>query len=1091
MRISFALICIIAALNVYAYDFVDSSGIAYDINNADLTATVTFKDNNYNNYSGNVIIPATVPFQGSSYTVNAIGDNAFRNCQNLTSITIGDNITSLGKRAFYACNKLNEITITPAVIAIGDYAFSDCSSLKHVNMSNNQPITIGVAAFMRCENLTNVNWISYNKLEGLGGVTSIETNAFASCYSLSEIMIPGNLQRMGSTIFNGCNSLNTITMMSEKPFSLKSDAFAIDASQVTIKVPMGIKAGNTARAYMQTNSWQGYTIAELPYSFIDNDYYTYHKTSSNSIELTGCNKAVNNVKVRNNIIDDKGDKYYITAIANQAFKRTEITGLDTSTTLKLDSIGTEAFAYCTNLSQVLLIEGLATMGSKAFTGCTSIQQIKIPSTLHVVPNEAFMECTNLSDLTLLHGVLQIDDNAFAHCTSITQVKLPRSVNKVSSLAFSGDFNLEYIDVDAESSFFTSVEGVLVELKHGEEFLEEELGEMDKLAIYPINKTESNFYIPCGISHISDYAFKDARNLKHLAVPPTIKTFGLDCFDNTHLEIINFRATEPVTVNNGALDDVNASTLIQVPVQSKPLYNNATPWSRFTNVTERYDVYHDNCFAYDWDNDDNIIIIDIKTPAVNNGVLEYPLDITLSSVEYITAGLKNTSTANVATSVKSLNLSNVGFAYIDTSDGINPLATLSQLESISISEDNPNFKLIDDVLLNFNENILYYYLRTKTDEQFNLFARVDTIMPQAFAANSHLQYFISNSKLKIIDAGAFENCNSLNKVKNASTVTFIGDKAFKGCPLSVFNGGDKLTCIGIEAFEGCDNLYYFPLAHGVIKSIGDRAFKDCSSLKNVTLPITLSDVGNNVFENCNNLIKTYFSSTITKMGTGIFKGCTSLNELWFCNNTPPTIDADMFEGINLQNAKLMIPQESFNSYSSDAYWGKFGEIKSSNLITNGADVNCDKSINTIDVSIIYSYILGMGMYATVGQMDVNRDGAVNASDITLIYRCILDGIEPMLSFKFENQDGDNIQQDIIINSSHQYIKALDQETDEYVKQGFYGDFDNDLVINLGMASINGIPHIEIIPISEGYAALVAIVNKNNTLHYRIYSLKIIQ
>ena len=78
-------------------------GIYYDFNNANQTATVTYRGSSYsayNEYTGDVVIPTTVTYSGNTYSVTSIGSSAFEGCSGLTSVTIPNSVTSIGMYAF-------------------------------------------------------------------------------------------------------------------------------------------------------------------------------------------------------------------------------------------------------------------------------------------------------------------------------------------------------------------------------------------------------------------------------------------------------------------------------------------------------------------------------------------------------------------------------------------------------------------------------------------------------------------------------------------------------------------------------------------------------------------------------------------------------------------------------------------------------------------------------------------------------------------------------------------------------------------------------------------------------------------------------
>lgn len=104
----------LAHVSAIEFDFV-ADGIYYNINDDGTSVSVTYKaeenldlDNDYmlkfyNCYSGDVVIPSTVTYDGKEYSVTGIGKNAFSMCSGLTSVTIPNSVTSIGERAFLDC----------------------------------------------------------------------------------------------------------------------------------------------------------------------------------------------------------------------------------------------------------------------------------------------------------------------------------------------------------------------------------------------------------------------------------------------------------------------------------------------------------------------------------------------------------------------------------------------------------------------------------------------------------------------------------------------------------------------------------------------------------------------------------------------------------------------------------------------------------------------------------------------------------------------------------------------------------------------------------------------------------------------------
>ncbi|MBR6490533.1 MAG: leucine-rich repeat protein [Muribaculaceae bacterium] len=1097
-RFRFTLIAVVALMigygTSYAYDF-SANGIYYNINNATGTVEVTFADNSYNSYSGNVVIPASVSYNSRSYKVTAVGDNAFRNCGELTAVTLGKNIATIGKRAFLNCSLLTTIDIKAAVTVIDDYAFAQCGGLKTVTFNNNAPIEMGTGAFLRCSQLANVKWPSAETLDGRGGLSTIGTNAFAHCTALTKIFLPGDLQLMGSSIFEGCQNLSDITLTKDTPLALSGDPFALNGSSVTIHVPSSGTEGETASLYSNAVGWRDYNIVELPYSFIDNNQFTYLKNSSNTVNLTGCQAAGKEiVEVRNSITDCGGTTYNVAGIADEAFKGKVIKTLDTSNARKLKSIGDEAFANCTQLTNVTLREGISSMGTRAFAGCTALTSIQVPSTLRAIPTGAFENCSQLSDVNLVMGVANICENAFAQCTSLKTIALPRSTYLVEIHAFRGTTSLEQINVDSLCNQYASFDGVLFERKHGEGFEANEIGKMYKLVLYPMCKASEEYFIPYGVAIINNNALEGASHLKHLAIPASTTTFGSECFNGTDIETINYRNTDPSNDNtDGITEALKANAVLQVPVGTILKYTALTSWQGFKNIVEIDYMFQDGKYAYDLNPSHQATIVDIYPEAINSGELIIPSTTTISGYTYYITELKNNCTEHISQLATALVINADSLSVIDMTDNINPISTLHKLKSISVISSNPYFKISNNILYNKRGDKLYYYLRIKSLPYFNVPNNVETIMPGAFAGNIYLTQVTLNNMVRRLEGTSFEGCPKLQYIYHATKITYIGPRAFAGCPLlKSFNGGENLNEISDEAFLNCSSLQNFPFAHGMLKSIGDRAFKGCSSINTVIMGFNLTKIGDGVFEDCSSLNKVFFSSEIEHFGTQVFKGCNSLNELWLCNNIPPEVDSEFFAQPNLSSIQLFVPKNNVANYYSTYPWNTALAINSNTFLFNGADVNNDNVVNALDITLVMSELLGMSNGDIVAHYDVNRDGTVNAADITVIYNYLLNGINVSMPFNFVNEDQSNIKSTINLNDGPIIIQPKKQSNTPSADLQLAAYVDNTSIATytLGIKE-DGTHFIKITPLSTGHFTLVAVVSDGTTCYYRALPMVVIE
>lgn len=202
-HISRALLAIAMMLTVLlpslAHDF-EVDGIYYNyLDKNEKAVEVTYKGDYgpdyFNEYSGSVIIPSIITYNGVTYSVSSIGDSAFENCTGLTSVTIPNSVATIGEYAFEYCTGLLSVTIPNSVAEIGNGAFKGCIGLTSVTIGNTVS-SIGNGAFSGCTGLTSVDIPN--------SVTTIGSTAFYGCSGLISVTIPNLVSLIGNSAFYGC-----------------------------------------------------------------------------------------------------------------------------------------------------------------------------------------------------------------------------------------------------------------------------------------------------------------------------------------------------------------------------------------------------------------------------------------------------------------------------------------------------------------------------------------------------------------------------------------------------------------------------------------------------------------------------------------------------------------------------------------------------------------------------------------------------------------------------------------------------------------------------------------------------------------------
>ena len=440
----FTLLAMLAS-NSYGGYFV-SGNIQYIITSEeDKTVEVTAYDHNY---SGDMIIPATVSYSGQTYNVTEIMSNAFLNCSSLTSITIPNSVTSIDIAAFRGCTGLTSITLSNSVTSIKDLTFYDCSSLTSITIPNSVT-SIGNQAFEGCSNLTSIT-IPNN-------VTSIGTYAFDGCSSLTSITIPNSVTSIGFSAFSGTpwynNQPNGVVYAGKVAYTYKgsmypnteiiledgtlgiASRFVLNCKNLTsITIPGSV----TTIGESAFSGCTGLTSITIPSSV----------TTIGEDALYGCSGLTSvNVEQGNTTYDSRNNcNAIIETATNTLIEGFKITTIPNSVT----SIGDMAFYCCKGMTSITIPSSVTRIGEWSFYKCTDLTSVTIPNSVTSIGDNAFNECSGLTTFTIPNSITRIGDYTFYRCRGLTSITIPNSVTRIGTYAFCDCDNLTSVTVDKEN-----------------------------------------------------------------------------------------------------------------------------------------------------------------------------------------------------------------------------------------------------------------------------------------------------------------------------------------------------------------------------------------------------------------------------------------------------------------------------------------------------------------------------------------------------------------------------------------------------------------------------------------------------------------
>jgi hypothetical protein len=312
------------------------------------------------------------------------------------------------------------------------YPFN-CSSVTSIILPESLS-KIGYRAFYNCSSLSNIKIPE--------SVTSIGSWAFGNCSSLTSINIPEGVTSIESCVFYRCSSLTSI-ILPESVTSIRNSAFYDCSSLISINIPESV----TSIGYWTFEYCSSLTSINIPESVTSIGYSAFYGCSSlASINIPeGVTSIESSVFYRCSSLTSIILPESVTSIGNSAFY-----GCSSLTSINipedLTSIGNYAFYDCSSLISINIPESVTSIGNYAFYGCSSLISINIPESVTSIGYYAFYNCSSLTSINIPEGLISIGNYAFYGCSSLISINIPESVTSIGYYAFGYCSSLSSINV---------------------------------------------------------------------------------------------------------------------------------------------------------------------------------------------------------------------------------------------------------------------------------------------------------------------------------------------------------------------------------------------------------------------------------------------------------------------------------------------------------------------------------------------------------------------------------------------------------------------------------------------------------------------
>ena len=617
-----------------------------------------------------------------------------------------------------------------------------------------------------------------------------------------------------------------------------------------------------------------------------------------------------------------------TSISGETFRQI-LTLIAINIPSSLTSIGMSAFRDAVNLNSCIFNNSqdssLNSISANAFFNAIRLTQVTIPANVTSIGLSAFENASGLTSITFNTGskLANIDQRAFWGATSLTQFNIPSTVTNIGQDAFGNTTSLTQFIVDVNNNNYSHDSyGVLFNINK------------TILIQYPIGKTSTSYDIPSSVTSVAQNAFYGATALTSINIPASVTIIGVNAFAYMfNVSTFTVNASNPSYSSDtvGVLFNQNKTQLIQYPSG-----NNSTTYTIPTtvfNIASNAFINSTKLTALSIDSINNAYSTDVSGVLFNKNktiLLHYPTGNTRTSYVIPTTVIGLGSVAFYGASYLTSITFPTSSSFISSID-YSGMTSLSNITTVIQSGQNTRLTVTDGVLFDRNSTILYKYPSNKLGSSYIIPSNVTEIANGAFDSATNLTSLTFSNNNCIIGLNSFKNSALTTVIINVSTTDTINVSTninnidlYVGANQPFYGKSNVNVSVNTKILFGSGELSKSNASvQGATKAIisgtnvgysisgynkiGFAAFKDVSSITEISISNTITNIGSYAFSNATNL-KTV---TFVTDSYGIYPQLTGIQEYAFQG-------ASNLTTINIPSSVISIGQYAFQNASKLAF-----------------------------------------------------------------------------------------------------------------------------------------------------------------------------